>query len=195
MISTDVKAFEVGVNVFGLQLDFSFVVALLVGTAVGFVKGVMLEETAEGVSVCVVFEFGLTVDVGVKVGVTTLVVIVDLTIDVTVCVVCIEVVVSDVENLVGGCDTVDVPVVGVTALVDMESGRLVVKNVVIGGIIEVTLDVDALDLVDRGGPVVVTPEFDTDDAVAVGAIGDVEVVTETLGEDAVCTVVSVVSVI
>lgn len=162
------------------------------GTAVGCVKGVVLEETIEGVSV--VFEFGLTVDVGVKDGVTTLVVIVEMTVDITVCVVCFEAVVSDVENSVGGCDTVEVAV-GVTVLVDVESGWLVVKSVVIGGIVEVTPDADALDLVDCVGPVVVTPEFDTDDTVvAIGVTGDAEVVNETLREDEVCTAVPVVSV-
>ena len=52
MISADVKAFEVcviGKDVCGLLLVFPLVVSSLVDTAVGFVKGVVFEETVEGV--------------------------------------------------------------------------------------------------------------------------------------------------
>lgn len=80
MDSADVKVFEVvvvGEDVGRMLLDFSYVVASLVGGAEGCVKGVMLEETVEGVRiVTVVFEFGLKL-VGDKVGVITVVLIVE----------------------------------------------------------------------------------------------------------------------
>lgn len=85
----------------------------------------------------IVFKLGLTVDVGLKAGVTKLVV----TVEVTVCVVCFEVMVNDVENLVGGCETMDTDDGGVNVLADVESGWLVVQSVRSGWIVEVMLDV------------------------------------------------------
>lgn len=80
-------------------------------------------------------------------GVITLVVIMVLTVDVTVCILCFGVVVRDVENVVGGCDTGDKFVVGVTILLDVKSGLLFVKGVVIGDIVEVALDVPGVLIV------------------------------------------------
>ena len=199
MISVEVKVDEVwvlGEAVWGLLLDFPFVVASLVGAAVDFVEGVVLEETVEGVWIVTrVGEFGLTVDVDIKLGVTVLVVMVDCE--------CFDVVMNGVENLVVGFDTVDT--VGLAELGDDDRGLLVEVSVmigvtddpwlVIGGWVDFSADVviwtleeefDVLDVVDSVGRDVVITEFDTSDSLV--AVGDnVKGVIGTLWEDAVCT--------
>lgn len=109
--------------------------------------------------VIVVFNLVFSVDVWGKADVTKLDVTVELTADVTFCVVsaevdaavcvgCSDIVVSIVEDLVGESDTVELWTVeiGLTVLVNGESGWLVVESVIIVGMeLEIEDGEDSVD--------------------------------------------------